>query len=52
MMQQIQYNTYNETASANYSSSTTSIPNSFIEILRSSTIIIDSNVANIPDDNE
>lgn len=43
MMQQIQYNTYSWTATANYSSSsTTSLPDSFIEILRKSTVIIDA----------
>lgn len=43
MMQQIQYNTYSWTATANYSSSsTTSLPDSFIEILRKSMVIIDA----------
>lgn len=43
MMQQIQYNTYSWTATANYSSnSTTSLPDSFIEILRRSTVTIDA----------
>ena len=43
MINQVQYNIFSETANANYSSSSTSSPDSFIEILRNSTIIIESN---------
>lgn len=43
MINQVQYNIYSETANANYSSSSTSSPDSFIEILRNSTIIIETN---------
>ena len=43
MVNQVQYNTYSETANANYCSSSTSSPDSIIEILRNTTIIIESN---------
>lgn len=40
VLEQVQYNTFSLTASANYSSTSTSVPCSFIEILKNSTIII------------
>ncbi|WP_286034678.1 hypothetical protein [Megamonas hypermegale] len=40
MIQPIRYNIYNKTSTANYSSTSTSKINSFIEILKNSTIII------------
>lgn len=43
MIQQLQYNAYSETAAANYNSSSTSVSDCFIEILRNSTIIIETN---------
>lgn len=39
-MQQIQYNTHNVSSAANYNSTSTSMIDSFIEILKNSTIII------------
>lgn len=45
MINQVQYNIFSETANANYSSSSTSSPDSFIEILRNTTIIIETNEA-------
>lgn len=52
MIQQLQYNTYSETSTANYSSSSTSVSDCFIEILRNSTIIIESNEIDCKDEQE
>ena len=45
MIQQIQYNTHNISSAANYSSTSTSRSDSFIEILKNSTIIIECEVS-------
>lgn len=52
MIQQLQYNTYSKTSTANYSSSSTSVSDCFIEILRNSTIIIESNEFDCKSDRE
>ena len=45
MIQQIQYNTHNISSAANYSSTSTSRIDSFIEILKNSTVIIGREVS-------